>query len=209
MAQLQLRPLESHPSSAYALSCTVARCPQRAAGDVHHQLHSSTEREEYYRTLGNGLAERFEVRMARFLLATATDLALSGIPLASLLDAFGHQGYAIGVSLHGTAAGADWEAAVDRWRRLPTDDGAEFDRSIAFDAGGVEAPLKPGWRHQRCRDDAHGQAVGTKNNMHIVPLIFRPAIDAFAHTFRRSDGRPAGCSGILRRAASAMALDSR
>jgi 3-isopropylmalate/(R)-2-methylmalate dehydratase large subunit len=31
--------------------------------------------------------------------------------------------------------GADWEAAVDRWRQLPTDDGAEFDRSIAFDAG--------------------------------------------------------------------------
>ncbi len=32
-------------------------------------------------------------------------------------------------------AGADWDAAVDRWRRLPTDDGAEHDRSIAFDAG--------------------------------------------------------------------------
>jgi 3-isopropylmalate/(R)-2-methylmalate dehydratase large subunit len=31
--------------------------------------------------------------------------------------------------------GADWEAAVDRWRRLPTDDGATYDRSIAFDAG--------------------------------------------------------------------------
>jgi 3-isopropylmalate/(R)-2-methylmalate dehydratase large subunit len=31
--------------------------------------------------------------------------------------------------------GADWEAAVAAWRRLPTDDGATFDRSIAFDAG--------------------------------------------------------------------------
>ena len=31
--------------------------------------------------------------------------------------------------------GADWEAALDRWRRLPTDDGADFDRSISFDAG--------------------------------------------------------------------------
>jgi len=31
--------------------------------------------------------------------------------------------------------GAHWDAAIERWRRLPTDDGAEFDRSIAFDAG--------------------------------------------------------------------------
>jgi 3-isopropylmalate/(R)-2-methylmalate dehydratase large subunit len=31
-------------------------------------------------------------------------------------------------------AGADWDAAVDRWRRLPSDAGAAFDRSIAFDA---------------------------------------------------------------------------
>jgi len=31
-------------------------------------------------------------------------------------------------------AGAAWEAAVAGWRKLPTDDGAEFDRSIAFDA---------------------------------------------------------------------------
>jgi 3-isopropylmalate/(R)-2-methylmalate dehydratase large subunit len=31
--------------------------------------------------------------------------------------------------------GAAWEAAVDRWRRLPTDEGAVFDRSISFDAG--------------------------------------------------------------------------
>ena len=30
---------------------------------------------------------------------------------------------------------AQWEAAVERWRELPTDDGAAFDRSIAFDAG--------------------------------------------------------------------------
>ncbi|MDP9271890.1 MAG: 3-isopropylmalate dehydratase large subunit [Chloroflexota bacterium] len=31
--------------------------------------------------------------------------------------------------------GPDWEAATDRWRRLPSDEGAEFDRSITFDAG--------------------------------------------------------------------------
>jgi 3-isopropylmalate/(R)-2-methylmalate dehydratase large subunit len=31
-------------------------------------------------------------------------------------------------------SGADWDAAVDRWRRLPSDDGAAHDRSISFDA---------------------------------------------------------------------------
>jgi 3-isopropylmalate/(R)-2-methylmalate dehydratase large subunit len=31
--------------------------------------------------------------------------------------------------------GAQWDEAVERWRDLPTDDGATFDRSIAFDAG--------------------------------------------------------------------------
>jgi len=31
--------------------------------------------------------------------------------------------------------GAGWDAAVDRWRNLITDEGAEHDRSISFDAG--------------------------------------------------------------------------
>ncbi len=31
--------------------------------------------------------------------------------------------------------GEAWDAAVEAWRRLPTDEGATFDRSIAFDAG--------------------------------------------------------------------------
>jgi 3-isopropylmalate/(R)-2-methylmalate dehydratase large subunit len=35
-------------------------------------------------------------------------------------------------------AGAAWDAAVDRWRRLPTDDEAAFDRSITIDAGSLE-----------------------------------------------------------------------
>jgi len=34
--------------------------------------------------------------------------------------------------------GADWDAAVARWRDLPTDDGAPFDRSIALDASALE-----------------------------------------------------------------------
>jgi 3-isopropylmalate/(R)-2-methylmalate dehydratase large subunit len=37
-------------------------------------------------------------------------------------------------------AGADWDAAVARWRRLPTDPDAVFDREAAFDAS-VIAPM--------------------------------------------------------------------
>src|SRR5919112_1357357 len=34
--------------------------------------------------------------------------------------------------------GPSWDAAVERWRALPTDDGATFDRTISIDAGGLE-----------------------------------------------------------------------
>jgi 3-isopropylmalate/(R)-2-methylmalate dehydratase large subunit len=34
--------------------------------------------------------------------------------------------------------GADWEAAVARWRALPTDDGATYDRSVTIDAAALE-----------------------------------------------------------------------
>jgi 3-isopropylmalate/(R)-2-methylmalate dehydratase large subunit len=34
--------------------------------------------------------------------------------------------------------GASWDAAVARWRRLPTDDGAAFDRSVTIDASALE-----------------------------------------------------------------------
>jgi len=34
--------------------------------------------------------------------------------------------------------GAAWDAAVERWRRLPTDDGATYDRSITIDANALE-----------------------------------------------------------------------
>ncbi|MFL5778586.1 MAG: 3-isopropylmalate dehydratase large subunit [Chloroflexota bacterium] len=34
--------------------------------------------------------------------------------------------------------GADWDAAVARWRSLPTDDGAAYDRSITIDADALE-----------------------------------------------------------------------
>ena len=34
--------------------------------------------------------------------------------------------------------GAAWDAAVARWRELPTDDGARFDRAVTIDAGALE-----------------------------------------------------------------------
>jgi 3-isopropylmalate/(R)-2-methylmalate dehydratase large subunit len=34
--------------------------------------------------------------------------------------------------------GAEWDAAVARWRALPTDDGAAFDAEVALDASGLE-----------------------------------------------------------------------
>ena len=34
--------------------------------------------------------------------------------------------------------GADWDAAVERWRALPTDDGASYDRSVTIDATALE-----------------------------------------------------------------------
>jgi 3-isopropylmalate/(R)-2-methylmalate dehydratase large subunit len=34
--------------------------------------------------------------------------------------------------------GSDWDAAVARWRTLPTDDGATYDRELTIDAGALE-----------------------------------------------------------------------
>jgi 3-isopropylmalate/(R)-2-methylmalate dehydratase large subunit len=34
--------------------------------------------------------------------------------------------------------GAEWETALARWKQLPTDDGAEYDRSITIDANSLE-----------------------------------------------------------------------
>ncbi len=40
--------------------------------------------------------------------------------------------------------GAEWDAAVARWRKLPTDEGAAYDRSIAIDAGALEPMITYG-----------------------------------------------------------------
>ena len=40
--------------------------------------------------------------------------------------------------------GAAWEAAVARWRQLPSDEGAAYDRSVAIDAGSLEPMITYG-----------------------------------------------------------------
>ena len=40
--------------------------------------------------------------------------------------------------------GEAWDRAVERWRALPTDDGAVFDRSISLDASGLEPMITYG-----------------------------------------------------------------
>jgi 3-isopropylmalate/(R)-2-methylmalate dehydratase large subunit len=40
--------------------------------------------------------------------------------------------------------GADWDAAVARWRQLPTDEGATYDRSLTIDADALEPMITYG-----------------------------------------------------------------
>lgn len=40
--------------------------------------------------------------------------------------------------------GADWERAVEAWRRLPTDEGATYDKSVTLDAGALEPMITYG-----------------------------------------------------------------
>jgi 3-isopropylmalate/(R)-2-methylmalate dehydratase large subunit len=40
--------------------------------------------------------------------------------------------------------GAAWEAAVARWRRLPSDDGATYDKTVTLDAGALEPMITYG-----------------------------------------------------------------
>ena len=62
------------------------------------------------------------------------------------------------VSIHRAAVriapkGADWDAAVARWSKLPTDDGAAYDRSIAIDADRARADDH--LRHQSRHGHSH------------------------------------------------------
>jgi 3-isopropylmalate/(R)-2-methylmalate dehydratase large subunit len=40
--------------------------------------------------------------------------------------------------------GADWDAAIARWKQLPTDDGAAYDRSVSIDANALEPMITYG-----------------------------------------------------------------
>jgi len=40
--------------------------------------------------------------------------------------------------------GADWDAALARWRQLPTDEGAVYDRTVTIDAGSLEPMITYG-----------------------------------------------------------------
>ena len=40
--------------------------------------------------------------------------------------------------------GADWDAALARWKQLPTDEGAAYDRSISIDADALEPMITYG-----------------------------------------------------------------
>ncbi len=40
--------------------------------------------------------------------------------------------------------GAEWDAAVARWKRLPSDEGAKFDRDLSIDAGELEPMITYG-----------------------------------------------------------------
>ena len=40
--------------------------------------------------------------------------------------------------------GAEWDAAVARWKQLPTDDGAVYDRTVSIDAGALEPMITYG-----------------------------------------------------------------
>ena len=40
--------------------------------------------------------------------------------------------------------GAEWEAALARWRQLPTDEGSAYDRSVTMDAGSLEPMITYG-----------------------------------------------------------------
>jgi hypothetical protein len=58
-----------------------------------------------------GLNEAIETRLGEAVALLPDGRVIPG-EQQSLLEAFGHQGYAIGVSLHGDAAGADWEVGA-------------------------------------------------------------------------------------------------
>jgi 3-isopropylmalate/(R)-2-methylmalate dehydratase large subunit len=79
--------------------------------------------------------------------------------------------------------GADWDAAVARWRQLPTDEGAVYDKSIVIDADALEPMI----------------TFGTNPGMGIPISKPVPTPDAISDPIERDS---------IRKALDYMALDS-
>ena len=64
-------------------------------------------------------------------------------------------------------SGADWDAAVANWRKLPTDDGAQFDAEVMLDADELTPMItygtNPGHGYEDCRSGARSGSVGRPN----------------------------------------------
>ena len=82
--------------------------------------------------------------------------------------------------------GEAWERALESWRRLPTDDGARFDRSVAIDA--ADDPAHGHVRHQ----PRHGHP-GARNGARRGATSPRRSAATFANalTYMDLDRRPA------------------
>jgi 3-isopropylmalate/(R)-2-methylmalate dehydratase large subunit len=113
-------------------------------------------------------------------------------------------------------SGAAWEAALDYWRSLPTDDGAEFDRSVTLDASaltpyvtwgtnpGQAAPLSGAVPDPSAIDDPGASASATRALEYMALMPGTPLRDIAVDTVfvgsctngRLSDLRAA--AGVLR-----------
>jgi 3-isopropylmalate/(R)-2-methylmalate dehydratase large subunit len=65
--------------------------------------------------------------------------------------------------------GAEWDAAVARWRQLPTDEGAVFDRSISIDANELEPMIT--WGTNPGMGSAITAALPDSNDPNIIKAL--------------------------------------
>jgi 3-isopropylmalate/(R)-2-methylmalate dehydratase large subunit len=65
--------------------------------------------------------------------------------------------------------GADWDAAVARWRQLPTDAGATFDRSITIDANELEPMIT--WGTNPGMGSSITAALPNSNDPNIIKAL--------------------------------------
>jgi 3-isopropylmalate/(R)-2-methylmalate dehydratase large subunit len=65
--------------------------------------------------------------------------------------------------------GAEWDAAVARWRQLPTDEGATFDRSISIDANELEPMIT--WGTNPGMGSAITAALPDSNDPNVIKAL--------------------------------------